>query len=198
MPFIALQGSDKLRSAVYPEVRCSEIVRVAVTSTFILSLLAGGLPASAQNRIFPSPDQRLRAVIIPVGKTGFETQESRIEIRDARGRLLRWRSFASADGEHGRGVRRAAWTADGQFFVFNADSSGGHQPWNLPVFFYSRGENRFYSLDDFVGPITSDFALAGRNTVVTTRFNFEKNEEKEAIRVRLHNLRGRPSRAGRT
>jgi hypothetical protein len=173
-------------------------MRVTFRSIFIVLLLASGLPVFAQNRIYPSPDQRLRAVIIPVGRKGFEALESRIEIRDAGGRLLRWRSFASADGEHGRVLRRAEWTADGQFFVFNADSSGGHQPWNLPIFFYSRSENRFYSLDGSAGPITSDFSLDGRNTVVTTRFNFEKNEGKEAIRVRLQSLRGRSSRAGRT
>jgi hypothetical protein len=173
-------------------------MRVTFSSIFIVLLLASGLPVFAQNRIYPSPDQRLRAVIIPVGKKGFGAQESRIEIRDAGGRLLRWRSFASADGEHGRGMRRAEWTADGQFLVFNADSSGGHQPWNLPTFFYSRGENRFYSLDGFVGPITSDFTLDGRNTVITTRFNFEKNEEKEAIRVMLQSLLVRSSRTGRT
>ena len=174
------------------------VMKGTVKPIWLVLLLVSGLPAFAQNRIYPSPDERLRAVVIPVGKKGFETQESRIEIRDARGRLLRWRSFASSDGEHGRGVGRAEWTADGQFFVFNASSSGGHQPWNLPVFFYARSENRFSSLDDFVGPITSDFTLGGRNTVITTRFNSERNEEKEAIRVRLQNLGGKSSRAGRT
>ncbi len=173
-------------------------MRIIIKSIFVVLLLASSLPALAQNRIHPSPDEGLRAVIIPVGKPGFEAQESRVEIRDASGRLLRWRSFASSDGEHGRGVHHAAWTPDGQFFVFNADSSGGHQPWNLPVFFYSRSENRFYSLDNYVGPITSDFRLSGRNTVITTRFNFEKNKEREAIKVRLQNLGDRSSRAGRT
>ncbi len=154
-------------------------------------LLASSFPVFAQNKIYRSADNKLRAVIIHVGKKNFEDQESRLEIRNARGRLLRWRSFASSDGEHGLGVHHAEWSADGRFFVFNGFNSGGHQPWQLPTYFYSRRENRFYSLSDFVGPITSDFDLAREGTIVTTRFNFDKNEEREPINVRLGNLQRR-------
>jgi len=144
--------------------------------------------AEAQTTIHSSPDNSLRAVIIPVGKKGNEGTESRVEIRSATGETLGWKSFASYDGEHGIGVNHAEWTADGQFFVFNVASSAGHQPWRRATYFYSRGENRFYSLDDYIGPVTSDFTIEGRNVVKTTRFNFEAKNEKELVRVNL----GRP------
>jgi hypothetical protein len=144
--------------------------------------------AEAQTTIYSSPDNSLRAVIIPVGKKGNEGTESRVEIRSATGETLGWKSFASYDGEHGIGVNHAEWTADGQFFVFNVASSAGHQPWRRATYFYSRGENRFYSLDDYIGPVTSDFTIEGRNVVKTTRFNFEAKNEKELVRVNL----GRP------
>jgi hypothetical protein len=112
------------------------------------------------------------AVIIPVGKKGNEGTESRVEIRSATGETLGWKSVASYDGEHGIGVNHAEWTADGQFFVFNVASSAGHQPWRRATYFYSRDENRFHSLDDYIGPVTSDFTIEERNVVKTTRFNF--------------------------
>src|SRR2546423_5294431 len=154
----------------------------------ICSMASSPGSAQKQNRFYYSPDKGSRASVIPVGKKGHEDRESRIEIRDSRGRLLRFRSFGSADGMQGRGVGHAEWTADGRFFVFNTDSSGGHMPWNVATYFYSRKKNRFYSLDKFIGPITSDFKLHGINTLKTTRMNFEKKEEKEPVTVRLENL----------
>ena len=144
------------------------------------------------NKIYRSPDHVLKVRIIPVGNKGFRDQESRVEVRRSDGRLLRWKSFASEDGQHGRGVNRATWTNDGRFFVFNAQSSGGHQPWNWPVFFYSRRGNRFYSLDDFIGPVTSDFTSKGDCVIQTARMNFDKKEE--AITVRLDKLIRRSDR----
>jgi hypothetical protein len=158
-------------------------------------MLFGGFSIYAQSQsFFASPDGELRAQVIPAGEGRVQTSESRIEIRTAHGRLLRWKSFASKDGEHGEGVVHAAWTADSQFFVFNTENSGGHQPWHRLTYFYSRRWNRFYRLDDFIGPVTSDFTLEGRNTVKTTYFNFAADQEKEPTRVRLGRLstRGKP------
>jgi hypothetical protein len=153
-----------------------------------LCLLAGLHSAKAQTTAHSSPDNSLHAVILPVGKKGREGTESRIEIRDASGKTLRWKSFASYDGEHGMGVNHAEWTANSLFFVFNADSSGGHQPWRRATYFYSRSQNRFYSLDDYIGPVTSDFTKDGRSVLKTTRFNFQAKNEKEPVRVNLGRL----------
>lgn len=157
----------------------------------VIVILANCLSAFAQKETYNSPDKKIRALIIPVGEKGYENYESRVEIRTSRGKLLRMRSFASYDRNHGEGVSHAEWSMDGQFFIFNTFSSGGHQPWHVTTYFYSRRSNRFYSLDAFIGSITSDFTLEGRNTIVTTRFNFKKNHDKEKVKVQLQNLRVR-------
>ena len=124
--------------------------------------------ASAQRKSYESPNKKLRALIIPVGAKGYEASESRIEIRSIRGRLLRRKSLASGDHNHGQGVNHAEWTGDSRLFVFNAGWSGGHQPWHSFTYVYSARRNRFYDLDATIGAITSDFTLRG-DTLVTTR-----------------------------
>jgi hypothetical protein len=157
-----------------------------VLTTMILML--GSVRVRTQSSFFPSTGGALTAKVIPAGKKGFENRESRIEIRRASGRLIRQRSFASTDGNHGGSIDHAAWTEDGEFFVFNTLSSGGHQPWNRATYFYSRVQNRFYWLDSFIGPVTSDFTLKERSTIVTTRFDFATNTEKDRVTVRLARL----------
>ena len=154
----------------------------------IVLLLAGLQPAEAKTNVYSSPDKSLRAVILPACKKGTE---SRVEIRDASGKTLRWKSFASNDCEHGQGVDHAEWTADSQFLVFNVGSSGGHQPWHVGTYFYNRDENRFYGLDDYIGPVTSDFTIERRDVVKTTRLNFESKNETEPVRVDLGKLMAR-------
>ena len=151
-------------------------------------VMLGSVCVRAQSSFFPSPSGDLIATVSPAGQKGFENRESRIEIRRGNGRLIRKRGFSSIDGNHGRSIDHAAWTPDGRFFVFNTSSSGGHQPWNEATYFYSRVRDRFYSLDSFLGPVTSDFTLTERSTIVTTRFNFATNTEKDRVTVRLARL----------
>ena len=160
---------------------------LAKLATIVL-LLVPSISVLAQNTIYESPDKSLKAVIIPVGIKGYEASESRIEVHTSGRRLLQRRSFASSDHNHGEGVGHAEWSSDGQFFVFNTFSSGGHQPWHFTTYFYSLRKNKFYSLDRVVGPISSDFRLEGPNTVVTTRLDFDKGGKK-AVKVALSNLR---------
>ena len=108
-------------------------------------------PQKERNGEYPSPDGALVARIRPIGKSGWEWSESRIEIRARSGRVLRYVSFASEDHEHGEGVSHAAWTPDSKFFVFSTSSSGGHQPWHGPAYFYARRQNRVLRLDDYIG-----------------------------------------------
>ena len=58
---------------------------------------------------------------------------------------------ARLDHQHGEGVSYAAWTPDSKFFVFSTSSSGGHQPWHGPAYFYARRQNRVLRLDDYIG-----------------------------------------------
>jgi hypothetical protein len=64
---------------------------------------------------------------------------------------------------------RGAWSPDSRFFVFNAQSSGGHQPWHWPAYVYSRRDNNLYSLDDVIGPVVArDFELKARHLIETS------------------------------
>ena len=62
--------------------------------------------AEAQTTLHSSPDESLRAVIPPVDKKGDEEPESPVDILSATGKPLRWKSFASYDGEHRLVARR--------------------------------------------------------------------------------------------
>ena len=127
---------------------------------FFLSSASGSQPATSRPATEPrkerggayrSPDKALIARVLPIGKSGWEWTESRVEIRNRNGRLLRYVSFASADHERGEGVNYAAWTPDSMYFVFSTSSSGGHQPWHGPAYFYSRRHNLIRRLDDYIG-----------------------------------------------
>ena len=150
---------------------------------FLVVALVNCFVAQAQTREYRSPRPGWRATTIEL-----RTGESRIEIRRFN-RLIRLRSFASSDGQHGKAVGHASWTTDGRYFVFNTSNTGGHQPWSWATYFYSRRQNRFYFLDGFVGAITSDFVLTGPNTVRTTRLNFAGNNDTEPVVVKLNRLK---------
>ena len=152
----------------------------------MVAIFVGSISILAQNMGYQSPARELQALIIPVGDKGYEAYESRVEIRTSRSSLRRRRSLASQDHHHGEDVGHAEWTSDGQFFVFNTSSSDGHQPWHVATYFYRVRDRKIYSLDAFVGPITSDFALSERNTIVTTSLG--KNEMKEPVRITLESL----------
>src|SRR4030095_11580734 len=139
------------------------IKTIATLSTLVVVVVA-----SAQTKSYESPNRILRALIVPVGAKGYENSESCVEIRSSTGTLLRRKSFQSRDHNHGEGVGHAEWTADRRIFVFNTNSSGGHQPWHSFTYLYSARTNKFYNLDATVGAITSDFQLRG-DTLVTTR-----------------------------
>lgn len=109
---------------------------------------------------FLSPDKELEALVIPI------IHESRIEIRTSRGELLLRKDFDSPDGEHGYQVMYAAWTPDSEFFVFSTTSSGGHQPWRFPTYFYCRRSGKVNCLDDYLGSITEpNFRVTGPDLI---------------------------------
>ena len=107
-----------------------------------------------ERKEFVSPDGQLRALVVPAGKGTSEAREGRIEIYKTGGKLLASKDYISADGSHGWIVYIAAWTPDSNFFMYNMYSSGGHQPWHVPVDFFSRKDNKILSLDKYVGAVT--------------------------------------------
>jgi hypothetical protein len=151
----------------------------------ILMSFVGGSPAYAGEQRFASPDRRIEVRVVGIGKPGFMDQESRVEVRTRSGRGLAVRSFGSADGEHGFGLRRGGWTPDGRWFVFNLDSSGGHQPWHVLTYAYDTRSRHFYNLDDYIGPVMSDFALSGKDAVAVTRMNVDTGAQDEPVTVHL-------------
>ena len=146
--------------------------------------------ASTDDRIiYLSPDKTLNAVVIPVGKARVEWQENRVEIRNSEGKILLTKSFASDDGEHGSIVSRAAWTPDSQFFVFSVYSSGGHQPWNFPTYFYRRGDSHVRLLDDYLGPVTDpNFELRAPDIIRTSKLKAFGDLESVTVEAKLSNL----------
>ena len=114
-----------------------------------------------------SPDGSLRASITSLSKS---CAENRLAIYTVSGALLYRKDFTSSDCEHGDVIMRGQWTADSRFFVFNVESTGGHQPGHKPVLFYSRRSNRLYRLENFIGYIVAqDFTLEAPHIIRTEK-----------------------------
>lgn len=156
-------------------------------------LLLLGVPsgASARVRRYRSSDGRLTVHVVDVGKPGFVDEESRVDVRTASGGRVASRSFGSYDGEHGKRVTRGAWTRGGRWFVFSCENAGGHMPWNRPTFVFDGRTKRFHALDNRIGPVTSDFELAGADAVVVNRMNTDTLAQDERVVVRLARLFGK-------
>jgi hypothetical protein len=105
--------------------------------------------------------------------------ESRIEIFTAKGDQVCSLDFSSDDGERGYAVAQAAWTPDGNYFVYSLQSSGGHVPWHTPTQFVSAGPMReICLLDSYLdspGITTPDFRLTAPDSV-TTRVYGDKSD----------------------
>lgn len=170
----------------------SESTAMSYKHKLVLILLAVSLlsPAFAdETQKYVSSDGKLQALVIPVGKAGDGLRESRVEIRDSGGKILRTRSFASKDGEHGYIVSHAAWTPDSEFFVFSVYSSGGHQPWHTPTYFYRRSNRQLKLLDDYLGPITDpNFELSAPDILRTSKLKAYGDLESIPVEIKLSNL----------
>jgi hypothetical protein len=140
---------------------------------------------------YRSPDGAIR---VKISRLSRRCVESRIEIQKVNGSLLLRKLFASADCEHGMAAQYGAWTSDGQFFVFNAQSTGGHQPWHWPVYFYSRRDNKVRNLDIYVGAIVApQFELKGQHSVETRVLEMD-NDRGRPITANLALIAKRPRR----
>lgn len=165
-----------------------------IQSIVLLLMLWAAAVAGPRDRVYRSPGGRLTAHVIGIGNRGFEDQESRIELRTVSGRAVRSHSFRSADGQHGYGVGHAQWSRIGRWFVVNCSSSGGHMPWNSPIWVFDRRTRRFYDLQRWIGPVTSDFRLVGADGVATTRMNTATGIQDDHVLVHLSRIIGRVRR----
>ncbi len=147
-----------------------------------------------QLQSYKSRDGILRVVITPVSKS---CPEDRLVIRKRDGALFYRRDFSSSDCEHGEGIVRGEWSPDSQFFVFNAESTGGHQPGHRPVFFYSRSENKLYRLENNIGYIVAqDFTLEVPHIIKTEKQKIIGEMEGVPIKVNLSQILRRKTRDG--
>ena len=150
-----------------------------------LSVFSGGAwPLKAQ--VYRSPDG---AVTVRISQLSASCLESLIEVSSAKGQLLLHKSYGSPDCAHGMSVNRGAWTPDSKFFVFNAQTLGGHQPWHWPVYFYSRSTNSLRVLDNYIGAIVApDFTITPPH-IVGTRVLEMQSDLGKPISVDLLRLR---------
>jgi len=142
-------------------------------------------PAPGSLETYDSPDGTLRAVVVVRGPGG----ESEVEVREGVD-ILFTRRYSSSDGQHGFIVQHAEWTPDSRFFVFSLASSGGHQPWHFPTFFYSRRVNKIEALEPHTGAVAEpDFRLSAPDIItVMTAEPGGKGDTLKAVRVRLGEL----------
>jgi hypothetical protein len=167
-------------------------VRFSLALPILLALiLFAPFAAFAQKaETFVSPDDSLRAEIQSVRRSSTATPESKIEILSKDGKRVWIVKYTSADGEHGFGVVKAAWTPDSQYFVYSLASSGGHQAWRSPTFFYDRRNERVRSFDEEVGVvIDAKFSLSPPDVVeIVIRDN--DNGEAKNVKIALSDLQG--------
>ena len=70
----------------------------------------------------------------PASKTTKPSlNESRVNILTSRGDKVGSLDSSSEDGEHGFAVAKAAWTPDGDYFVYSLENSAGHAPCHTPT-----------------------------------------------------------------
>ncbi len=143
-----------------------------------------GIVGAQQN--YKSHDGSLRVRITPMSKS---CPEDRLAIFRRNGALLYRKDFSSSDCEHGDDIVRGEWTPDSQFFVFNVESTGGHQPGHRPVFFYSRLEHKLHRLENYTGYIVAqDFTLKAPHIIQTEKQKVIGTDEGVPIRVNLNQI----------
>jgi hypothetical protein len=171
-----------------PRVSVPLIEKFMLLRILFVTLLgvAPGLVRAQQPQSYESPDGILRVVITPVSKS---CPEDRLVIRKRDGALFYRKDFSSSDCEHGEGIVRGEWSPDSQFFVFNVESTGGHQPGHRPVFFYSRSENKLYRLENYIGYIVAqDFILEAPHIIKTEKQKIIGEMEGVPIKVNLSQI----------
>ncbi len=131
--------------------RCSSNVKTIVQAAVLFAPL---VTAQAQygRVIHVSPDEKLKAVVVPTFTQERGFHEHRVEIRTTRGECIAVKDHSSGDHEHGQGVLVASWTPDSRFFVSSVSSSGGHGAGHFTTCVFVRESGNFFYLDDLARP----------------------------------------------
>jgi hypothetical protein len=138
---------------------------------------------------FDAPNKKLIARNIANSATRLNGYgESVLAIIDVTGNTKAELDLTSSDQQHGYAVINASWTPDSEFFVVSTTSSGGHSPWNFPIFFYSVRMNCFGSLEDYIGPVNvSNFKVNPPDRLFTGVMGHDFSETVQ-IDIRLSSL----------
>jgi hypothetical protein len=152
----------------------------------VLLLFGLSSPVDAfEKKTLVSPDKKYTAIISPSKKAVFGSGESLIEIFLHSGTKIFSKDYFSEDGEHGFGVEKAGWTPNSKYFVYSMSSSGGHQAWHFPTFFYSIDKKKLVGIDK-VGPVTSpDFTLEYPDKATFLLHKNENLEIEKKVNIRL-------------
>jgi hypothetical protein len=131
---------------------------------------AEGSCPTIKAKVYPSPDGKLRAVVLPaeISLDATPDMESRVVIRSSEGATINSANYSSPRGANGYYVDHAQWSPDSQFFAYNLVSSGGHSPWSHPTKIYGVQKNHFADLSEMIGgePIVSEkFSYSGQHVL---------------------------------
>jgi hypothetical protein len=128
--------------------------------------------------IFVSPDKTMRAVVFPADISLDTTpdMENRVVIRSSDGATLMSKDHSSPRGMNGYYVHRAKWSPDSQFLVYSLVSSGGHSPWQFPMWVFGVKGTRFVGFSDLINgkpTLSGEFSFSGPHAVVATTWKKE-------------------------
>lgn len=125
-----------------------------------------------------SPDKKYKVVVEPFLFNKSSAEENYIKIYGSNNKVIAEKDFRSKTKKHGYIIQQIQWTPDSKFLIFSGYSSGGHQPWNSPTYFFSTSNQKFYSLDSIIGPVLdAEFEINSASRIKI--FYKEKNTYKE-------------------
>ena len=173
--------------------KCTAIAFLCVT--FSSSLLLGQTKSDANVREVRAANGA-RAIVVAAGKARMVSHnESRIDIYTAKSDKVCSLDMSSDDGEHGYAVAKAAWTPDGDYFVYSLQNSGGHAPWHTPTLFVSmNGTREICLLDSFLdnpGITTDNFRLTAPDSVTTRVYGAKSDVTVSLSRITQAPVNGR-------
>lgn len=115
----------------------------------VLPAPVGGLVAIARS---PVPSSELPE------KEDFDS--TLVVIKDADSRVIAKRLFPA------RFISKMLWSPDGKFLALCSESAGGHSPWHMNSYFWSRHDRHFRSIDYRAGLVVSDsFSFTAPHTL---------------------------------
>jgi len=143
---------------------------LALTFAAAIGLAAEDEPPSSPRKpppieILPSPVGDLVAIArSPIPDSDLPEKEdydsTLVVIKNSNGRVIARHLFDT------RFISKMLWSPDGQFLALCSESAGGHSPWHMNSYFWSRRDRHFRSIDYRAGFVVSDdFSFTAPHTL---------------------------------